>query len=147
VIFLLGFRLRFAPRGQWTNNFFLENEASPTEQILNASGKAIKYTQGNGAGHFTMEKLKNVPGADYRVSYQGYALNLDGTVSEMLDALPIQRSGNKIEDSEDYVFNLLQEIDQHNQEVFKQIQKSGNKEALARANKFFATPVQGGYKY
>ena len=25
-----------APKNQWTNNFFLENESSPTEQILNA---------------------------------------------------------------------------------------------------------------
>ena len=136
-----------APKNQWTNNFFLENESSPTEQILNASGASIKYTQGNGAGTFTMEKLTNVPGADYRVSYQGYALKPDGTTSEISDGLNIQRSGNKIEDSEDYVFNLLQEIDRNNQEVFKQIQKSGNKEALQNANKFFAIPVQGGYKY
>ena len=135
-----------APRQQWTNNFFQENELTPTEQILNAKSK-IEYTHGNGAGKYTIEKVKNVPGVDYRMNYTGYWINEDGTVQEKSDYLPLQRSGNKLDATEETVYDMIQDIDAHNREMYQMFQRTNNTAALAKVKEHFKTPPVGGYKY
>lgn len=135
-----------APKSEWTNDFMLENELTPTEMILNAK-KKIEYVQGNGAGKYIIEKVSNVPGVDYRVNYTGYLINRDGSVQTKTDYLPLQKSGNKVDDSEDALQNMLREIDEQNKETYKQIQMSGDTEAMRRVKEFFANPVKGGYQY
>ena len=135
-----------APKSEWTNDFILENELTPTEMILNAK-KKIEYVQGNGAGKYIIEKVSNVPGVDYRVNYTGYLINRDGSVQTKTDYLPLQKSGNKVDDSEDALQNMLREIDEQNKETYKQIQMSGDTEAMRRVKEFFANPVKGGYQY
>jgi hypothetical protein len=135
-----------APRQQWTNNFFQENELTATEQILNAKGK-IDYVHGQGAGRYTMEKIKNVPGVDYRISYSTKRINEYGDVEEMSDALPLMRSGNNIDNNESAIYDRLQEIAVHNAQMTKKFQREGNQEALAKIRKSFKIPPVGGYQY
>ena len=42
---------------------------------------------------------------------------------------------------------MLREIDEQNKETYKQIQMSGDTEAMRRVKEFFANPVKGGYQY
>jgi len=135
-----------APKSEWTNDFVLENELTPTEMIINASGQ-MKYQHGNGAGGFTIAKVKNVPGVDYSISYTGKMINDDGTVSIKSDYLPFQKSGNKIDDSQESVFNLIQAIDEENLAKFRHFQETGNQKAIDNVHKYYKQPDWSGFKY
>jgi len=135
-----------APRQQWTNNFFQENELTPTEQVLNAKGK-IEFVHGEGAGRYTMEKVRNVPGVDYRISHSVKRIHEEGYVEELSDGLPLQKSGNKIDASESAIYDKLQEIALHNAQMVRQFQRQGNQAALTRIKTSFNKPPVGGYQY
>jgi hypothetical protein len=135
-----------APKSEWTNDFVLENELTPTEQILNASGE-MKYQHGNGAGGYTISKVKNVPGVDYAMSYSGNWINEDGTVSVKKDYVPFQKSGNLIDNSQAEIFDLIQTINEHNLEMFKHFQSTGNQKAIDNVHKYYKQPDWSGFKY
>ena len=135
-----------APKSEWTSDFINENELTPTEQILNASGQ-MKYQHGNGAGQYTISKVKNVPGVDYSMSYSGNWINDDGTVTVKKDYIPFQKSGNYIDDSQTQIFDLIQSINEHNLEQFKKFQQTGNKTAIANVHANYKSPAWSGFKY
>ena len=135
-----------APKSQWTNSFYLENETTPTQQILNAKGK-IEYKHGNKAGEYTIEKLRNVPGVDYRMDFTGYKINMDGSITTEKDYMLLQKSGNKIDASEATIYDAIQKINEDNLETFKEMQRRGDAAAIKRVQQFFNTPTYMSYKY
>jgi hypothetical protein len=135
-----------APKNQWTNSFYLENEPTPTEQIINAKG-SITYTHGNKAGEYIIEKVKNVPGVDYAISFSGNWINDDGTVTIKKDYMPFQKSGNMIDASQDEIFNTIQTINEHNMQQFRKFQSTGNQKALANVKTYYKKPEWSGFKY
>ena len=135
-----------APKSQWTNSFFLENESTPTQQILNAKGR-IEYKHGNKAGEYTIEKLRNVPGVDYRMDFTGYKINMDGSITTEKDYMLLQKSGNKIDSSESVIYDAIQKINEDNLETFKEMQRRGDTAAIKRVQQFFNTPTYMSYNY
>jgi hypothetical protein len=135
-----------APKSQWTNNFYLQNEPTPTEMLLNAKGK-IEYVHGNKAGEYTIEKVKNVPGVDYRMDFVGYKLNPDGTIKEDKNYLLHQKSGNKIDDTESEIYDVIQKINEQNMLTYKEIQRRGDQAAIKKAQEFFRNPSYMSYNY
>ena len=135
-----------APKSQWTNSFYLENETTPTQQILNAQGR-IHYQHGNKAGEYTIEKVKNVPGVDYRMDFMGYRINMDGSITTEKNYMLLQKSGNKIDDSEAAIYDAIQKINEDNLETFREMQRSGNTAAVKKVQQFFNTPTYMSYKY
>lgn len=135
-----------APKSQWTNSFFLENEITPTQQILNAKGR-IEYKHGNKAGEYTIEKVRNVPGVDYRMDFTGYKINMDGTITTEKNYMLLQKSGNKIDASESAIYDAIQKINEDNLETFREMQRSGNTAAIKKVQQFFNTPSYMSYKY
>jgi hypothetical protein len=135
-----------APKSSWTSDFINDNELTPTEQILNASGE-MKYQHGNGAGEFTITKVKNVPGVDYATSYKGHWINEDGTIKTISKYTPFQRSGNKVDATQTEMFDLIQKINEHNLEQFKIFQQTGNKQAIANVHANYKQPSWSGFKY
>lgn len=135
-----------APKSQWTNSFFLENETTPTQQILNAKGR-IEYKHGNKAGEYTIEKVRNVPGVDYRMDFVGYKINTDGTITTEKNYMLLQKSGNKIDASESAIYDAIQKINEDNLETFREMQRSGNTAAIKKVQQFFNTPSYMSYKY
>jgi hypothetical protein len=135
-----------APKNEWTNDFINENELTPTEQIINASGE-MRYQHGNGAGGFTIAKVKNVPGVDYSFSYEGKLINDDGTVSIKKDYLPFQKSGNKIDDTQTAIFDMIQTINEQNLAKFRHFQETGNQKAIDNVHKYYKQPDWSGFKY
>ena len=135
-----------APRGQFTNDFFQENEVTPVQQILNAK-KKIEWSNGNGAGSYKIEKVTGVAGVDYGVSYKAYEIQQDGSVEYLNDYLDLQRSGNRIDDTEDALFTKIQEVDMRNQIMYQWFQTSGNEEAMAKVKKYFKDNNIKGFKY
>ena len=135
-----------APKSQWTNNFYLQNETTPTQQILNAQGR-IQYEHGNKAGEYTIEKVKNVPGVDYRMDFMGYRINMDGSITTEKDYMLLQKSGNKIDDSEAVIYDAIQKINEDNLETFREMQRRGDTAAIKKVQQFFNTPTYMSYKY
>ena len=135
-----------APKSQWTNSFYLQNETTPTQQILNAQGR-IQYQHGNKAGEYTIEKVKNVPGVDYRMDFMGYRINMDGSITTEKDYMLLQKSGNKIDDSEAEIYDAIQKINEDNLETFKEMQRRGDTAAIKKVQQFFNTPTYMSYKY
>jgi hypothetical protein len=135
-----------APKSAWTNDFINENELTPTEQILNASGQ-MQYQHGGGAGKYTIAKVKNVPGVDYAISFSGNWINDDGTVTIKKDYMPFQKSGNMIDASQDEIFNTIQTINEHNMQQFRKFQSTGNQKALANVKTYYKKPEWSGFKY
>ena len=135
-----------APKSEWTNDFINENELTPTEQILNASGQ-MQYQHANGAGSFTISKVKNVPGVDYDITYTCSRINEDGTVETLPMSLPFQKSGNSIDDSQTEIFDLIQRVNQKNVETFRKFQQTGNQKALANVKAYYKKPEWSGFKY
>jgi len=135
-----------APKSQWTNSFYLQNETTPTQQILNAQGK-IHYEHGNKAGEYTIEKVRNVPGVDYRMDFMGYRINIDGSITTEKNYLLLQKSGNKIDDSEAEIYDAIQKINEDNLETFKEMQRRGDTAAIKKVQQFFNTPTYMSYKY
>jgi hypothetical protein len=135
-----------APKSQWTNSFYLQNETTPTQQILNAQGR-IQYQHGNKAGEYTIEKVKNVPGVDYRMDFMGYRINMDGSITTEKDYMLLQKSGNKIDDSEAVIYDAIQKINEDNLETFKEMQRRGDTAAIKKVQQFFNTPTYMSYKY
>jgi len=135
-----------APKSQWTNNFYLQNETTPTQQILNAQGR-IQYQHGNKAGEYTIEKVKNVPGVDYRMDFMGYRINMDGSITTEKDYMLLQKSGNKIDDSEAVIYDAIQKINEDNLETFREMQRRGDTAAIKKVQQFFNTPTYMSYKY
>jgi hypothetical protein len=135
-----------APKSQWTNNFYLQNETTPTQQILNAQGR-IQYEHGNKAGEYTIEKVKNVPGVDYRMDFMGYRINMDGSITTEKDYMLLQKSGNKIDDSEAVIYDAIQKINEDNLETFREMQRRGDTAAITKVQQFFNTPTYMSYKY
>ena len=135
-----------APKSQWTNNFYLQNETTPTQQILNAQGR-IQYKHGNKAGEYTIEKVKNVPGVDYRMDFMGYRINMDGSITTEKDYMLLQKSGNKIDDSEAVIYDAIQKINEDNLETFREMQRRGDTAAIKKVQEFFNTPTYMSYKY
>jgi len=135
-----------APKSQWTNSFYLQNETTPTQQILNAQGK-IHYEHGNKAGEYTIEKVRNVPGVDYRMDFMGYRINMDGSITTEKNYLLLQKSGNKIDDSEAEIYDAIQKINEDNLETFKEMQRRGDTAAIKKVQQFFNTPTYMSYKY
>jgi hypothetical protein len=135
-----------APKSQWTNNFYLQNETTPTQQILNAQGR-IQYQHGNKAGEYTIEKVKNVPNVDYRMDFMGYRINMDGSITTEKDYMLLQKSGNKIDDSEAVIYDAIQKINEDNLETFSEMQRRGDTAAIKKVQQFFNTPTYMSYKY
>jgi len=135
-----------APKSQWTNSFYLQNETTPTQQILNAQGR-IQYQHGNKAGEYTIEKVKNVPGVDYRMDFMGYRINMDGSITTEKDYMLLQKSGNKIDDSEAAIYDAIQKINEDNLETFREMQRRGDTAAIKKVQQFFNTPTYMSYKY
>ena len=134
-----------APKSSWTNDFINENELTATEHILNAKG-SIKYKHGNGAGGYSIDKVHNVPGVDYAMTYYGNWINDDGTVTVKKQYVPFQKSGNRIDDSQAEIFNTIQTINEHNLEQFRKFQATGNKAAIANVHTYYKQPEWSGFK-
>ena len=132
-----------APKSQWTNNFVLDNELTPTEQILNAKGK-IKYVSPNKAGTYTIEKISNVPGVDYSINSIGYAIGPDGNVQELPQSMSFKKTGNYLDESEASVYKYILKLNEHNEMMMREFRRTGNTEALQRAQKHFNTPAKNG---
>ena len=136
-----------APKQQWTNSFSRENELSTTEAVLNAKGK-IQYNSGNGGGGYVIERVRNVPGVDYRSSYTLNMINeATGVVEQRSESLPLQRSGNLIDDNEKLINYYIREADRHNQAMIQKFRRENNQEALANIRNGFRNVPRGGYKY
>jgi hypothetical protein len=135
-----------APKNQWTNNFYLQNEFTPTEQILNAKGK-IEYTHGNKAGEYIIEKVKSVPGVDYSIKTVFNDLLPDGTINSVPKYTPFKKFGNNIDDNEASVYDRLQLQNEHNLKVYAEMQRRGDVAAIKKAQEFFRNPSYMSYKY
>jgi hypothetical protein len=135
-----------APKSEWTNDFMLENELTPTEMILNAT-KKIDYVNGNGAGKYQIEKVEGVPGMDYRATYTTHTILEDGSVETLSTPTPLQRYGNNVDAAEERMRYDINEADLHNQKMYDLFQRTNDQAALAKVKEFFANPVKGGYQY
>ena len=134
-----------APKSQWTSEFMNANELTPVQQILNAG--PIKYKHGNKAGEFTLEKVSNVPGVDYRASFVFNQILSDGSIESVTDYIPLQKMGNTVDLARKKLYDDLQAINAYNLETFAAMQRRGDKAAIARVQQFFNTPTYMGYKY
>jgi hypothetical protein len=134
-----------APKEQWTNSFIHENELTPTEQLINAKG-SFEYQHGSGAGSYKIEKVKNVPGVDYSITYNYNWIEEDGTVSKKTDYVPFQKTGNKIDDSQEELFSRIQDVNTHNSEMFRRFQQNGDQDAMARVQRDYKKPSWSGFK-
>ena len=58
-----------------------------------------------------------------------------------------QKSGNKIDDSQEEIYNMIQQIDEHNLAQFKRFQQTGNQKAIDNVHKYYKQPDWSGFKY
>jgi inorganic pyrophosphatase len=128
-----------APKNEWTNDFFLENELTPTQQLLNA--KPIKYVSPYNAGKFEIKKQTNVPGVDYSMSSAYNYINEDGTVGTINKQLNLGKYGNNIDELMTEQYNMLNEINKINNQRYRALKAAGNTEAIQKIDAFFNKPV------
>jgi len=135
-----------APRTEWTNDLFLGNVPTPTEQIINAKGK-IEYNDVNNSGGFVMEKV-NLPNVDYRIAYKLRSLQSDGSVIDIpMDPQNLKR-GNNVDQVYQLAFGAVENMYNANLEMYRSFHKSNNFEAMKKAEENLGfTPRQAGFNF
>jgi hypothetical protein len=128
-----------APKNEWTNDFFLENELTPTQQLLNA--KPIKYVSPYNAGKFEIKKQTNVPGVDYSLSMSANIILPDGRIDVQSNQLLLGKYGNNIDVQFATSLETLNKINAQNNKIYRELKAAGNTEAIQKIDAFFNKPV------
>jgi hypothetical protein len=128
-----------APKNEWTNDFFLENELTPTQQLLNA--KPIKYVSPYNAGKFEIKKQTNVPGVDYSLSMSANVILPDGRIDVQSNQLLLGKYGNNIDVQFATSLETLNKINAQNNKIYRELKAAGNTEAIQKIDAFFNKPV------
>jgi len=141
-----------APKQQWTNPFFNNNQVGQTEAIMNALG-SLNYSHPNGAGSYTLEKINNVPGVTHRGVFEiNYIDPQTGELKTKSQELHpnVRKNGDALDQTLALMFNSINQTSVINNQLFQSFVKSDNTEALnkVRSNqKLTLTPKSSGFKY
>ena len=125
-----------APNSTWEGNALYSDQFnSATQAILEY--EPIEYIDPNGNGKYT---ISNVSGEGDYVGIGSYVELLPtGDVREHEIKFSLNgRAGKDIDDREQLFFNYITEATQNNLIVYKNIVKTGDKEAIVKAEENFA---------